>query len=41
MTRVQKLRAFGYSVAGVLALALAPVAEAGVQAQHNETLVVV
>jgi hypothetical protein len=42
-TFVRKLRAIGFSVAGALALAaaLAPVAQAGVEAQHNETLVVV
>ena len=39
----RKLRATGLSLAGALALAatLAPVAQAGVEAQHNETLVVV
>ena len=40
---VRKLRALGFSVTGALALAatLAPIAQAGVDAQHNETLVVV
>jgi len=40
---VRKLRALGFSVTGALALAaaLAPAAQAGVDAQHNETLVVV
>jgi hypothetical protein len=39
----RKLRAIGFSVTGALALAaaLAPLAQAGVDAQHNETLVVV
>lgn len=44
MAHVQRrLRAIGFSVAGALALAvaLAPVAQAGVEAQHNETLVAV
>ncbi len=44
MVRVQrKLRAIGFSIAGALALAaaLAPIAQAGVDAQHNETLVAV
>jgi hypothetical protein len=41
--RVRKLRAIGLSVTTALALAgaLAPLAQAGVDAQHNETLVVV
>jgi hypothetical protein len=40
---LRKLGALGFSVTGALALAaaLAPVAQAGVEAQHNETLVVV
>jgi hypothetical protein len=40
---VRKLCALGFSAAGALTLAatLAPVAQAGVEAQHNETLVVV
>jgi hypothetical protein len=40
---LRELRAIGFSVTGALALAaaLAPVAQAGVEAQHNETLVVV
>jgi hypothetical protein len=40
---LRTLRALGFSVAGAVALAaaLAPVAQAGVEAQHNETLVVV
>lgn len=39
---VTRLRAMGFAVAGALALAatLAPLAQAGVDAQHNETLVV-
>jgi hypothetical protein len=41
VARIQKLRTFGFPVAVAIALALAPVAEAGVSAQHNETLVVV
>ena len=43
MARSQKLRAIGFSIAGALALAAAaaPSAQAGVSAQHNETLVVV
>ena len=43
MARIQKLRAIGFSIAGALALAAvaAPLAQAGVEAQHNETLVVV
>ena len=44
MARVpKKLRVIGLSAAGVLALAatLAPIAQAGVEAQHNETLVVI
>jgi hypothetical protein len=41
-TFLRKLGAIGFSVTGALALAaaLAPVAQAGVEAQHNETLVV-
>lgn len=40
---LRTLRALGFSVPAALALAaaLAPVAQAGVDAQHNETLVVV
>ena len=40
---VRKLRAIGLSVTGALAIAgaLAPLAQAGVDAQHNETLVAV
>ena len=44
MVRVpKKLRAIGFCVAGAVALvaALAPVAQAGSDFQHNETLVVV
>lgn len=39
---VRRLRAMGFSVSGALALAatLAPIAQAGVEAQHNETLIV-
>ena len=39
---LRKLRSMGFTAAGALALvaALAPVAQAGVEAQHNETLVV-
>ena len=38
---VRRLRATGLSVAGVMALAavVAPAVQAGVEAQHNETLV--
>jgi hypothetical protein len=37
----RRLRAMGFSVTAALALAaaLAPLAQAGVEAQHNETLV--
>jgi hypothetical protein len=40
---IRKLRTIGLSVTTALALAgaLAPLAQAGVDAQHNETLVVV
>jgi hypothetical protein len=40
---VRRLRTTGVSVAGVLALvaALAPAVQAGVDAQHNETLVLI
>jgi hypothetical protein len=40
-TFVRRLRATGLSVAGVMAIAaaVAPAVQAGVSAQHNETLV--
>ena len=40
---MRRNRAIGIAIAGAVALAavLAPVAQAGVSAQHNETLVVV
>ena len=43
MARVKKLRAIGFTIAGAIALAAvaAPLAQAGTDFQHNETLVVV